>query len=79
MVSQIVNNWPEFVPQESADGVWADPYVIAFAVVNNGTVVTGEARVGQNARRPHIPNICDALDLKWTNLLGLLRCEGYNF
>jgi hypothetical protein len=79
VVSDIVNRWPEVVPEESHDGVWADPYIIAFAVVQSGTVITGEIRVGQNARRPHIPNVCEALNVPWSNLLGLLRYEGYNF
>jgi len=78
-VERIVNTWGSFVPTLSHDGVWADPYVIAFAVVNQGVVVTGEGRVGSNARVPKIPNICDSLGVPCTNLLGLLRSQGLRF
>ena len=78
-VERVVNRWTSFVPTVSHDGVWADPYVVAFAVVNHGTVVTGEMLAGANARSPKIPNICDALRVPWTNLLGLLRSQGLQF
>jgi len=78
-VERIVNAWPSFVPSTSYDGVWADPYVIALAIVYQSVVVTGEVPVGSNARVPKIPNICDALGVPWTNLLGLLRAQGLHF
>lgn len=79
IVRTIVDRWPEFVPEESHDGVWADPYVIALAVVRGATVVTGEVLAQANARRPKIPNICRALDVPSTTLLGVLRTEGLTF
>lgn len=78
-VSRIVNNWSASVPSVSHDGVWADPYVIAFAVVNQLMVITGEGRVGSNARIHKIPNICDTLGVPCDNLLGLLRSQGLSF
>lgn len=78
-VERIVNRWTEFVPNISHDGVWADPYVIALAVVLSGTVVTGETLAGANARAPKIPNICDDLAVPWTTILGLLRSQGLQF
>lgn len=42
IVSEIVNKYPSFVPEESKDGIWADPYVIALAKAFNAVVVTGE-------------------------------------
>jgi len=78
-VARIVNTWQSSVPTTSQDGVWADPYVIAFAVVNGSMVITGENRVGSNARILKIPNICDTLGIPCDNLLGLLRAQGLSF
>ncbi len=78
-VQEVVDRWPEFVPDESHDGVWADPYVVALAAVVGGTVVTGENLAPENARRPKIPNLCRALGIPYTNLLGVLRNEGWTF
>lgn len=79
VVQHIVDTWPQFVPDESHDGVWADPYVIALASVREATVVTGEVLAPDNARRPKIPNIRRELDVPWLTLLGLLRNEGMTF
>jgi hypothetical protein len=78
-VACIVNRWRSFLPDHSDDGVWADPYVIALASVKGATVVTGEKRVGPNAKRPRIPNICSDLGVSCTDLLGLLRTCGWEF
>lgn len=78
-VGLIVDRWPAFVPDESHDGVWADPYIIALAIVHEAVVITGERKVGANARRPKIPNICEALGVPCGNLLNLLRTEGWTF
>jgi Domain of unknown function (DUF4411) len=79
VVQEIVDRWPEFVPEESHDGIWADPYVIAVASVTGATVVTGEVLAGANARKPKIPNVCHALGIAHTTLLGVLRAEGLTF
>lgn len=79
VVQEIVDRWPEFLPDESHDGVWADPYVVALAVVREATVVTGEVVAPDNARRPKIPNVCRALGVPHVTLLGVLRAEGLTF
>jgi hypothetical protein len=71
VVKKIVSKWPEFVPDESHDGVWADPYVIALGFVHKATVITGENPVG--------PNVCQHLGVSYNNLLGLLRLEDFSF
>jgi len=78
-VNTIVNRWPNFLPEDSQDGVWADPYVIALAAARQAVVVTAEILASANARRPKIPNICDSLSIPWTQLLGLLRSQGCKF
>jgi hypothetical protein len=78
-VTEIVDRWPAFVPDDSHDGVWADPYVVALAGVRSATVVTGEAIAPPGARRPKIPNICQALGIPCSSLVGLLRSRGWIF
>jgi hypothetical protein len=77
-VSEVVARFPQFVPERSPDGIWADPYVIALAKVDNLVVVTGEKKAAPNAK-PHIPNVCDALGVECIPLLHLFRREGWQF
>lgn len=79
MVQEIVDRWPELLPDESHDGVWADPYVVAVAVIRRATVVTGEVLAPDNVRRPKTPNICRELGVPHVTLLGVLRAEGLTF
>jgi hypothetical protein len=79
VVSEIVERYPSFVPDESSDGIWADPYVIALAKVNNAIIVTGEKPVGPGAKRPKIPNICQDMQIECISFLQLIRLEGWTF
>ena len=79
IVAQIVNRFPSFIPEQSQDGIWADPYVIAMAAARGAFVVSGEKPVGANARIPKIPNICMILGIPYTDMLGLLRSCGWRF
>lgn len=58
----------------------ADAYVIAFARLRSGAVVTQETSAAEKARprRDHfIPDVCRALGVPCFNLLGLARREGW--
>lgn len=79
VVAEIVNRWPTFIPRESRDGVWADPYVVGLAKTRGATVVTGEVAVGPGAKRLKIPNVCAALAVPHTTLLGLIRNEKWRY
>jgi hypothetical protein len=60
----------------------ADAYVIAFAAVHGGTVVTQETTAAEkrNPRRTHyIPDVCRELGISCIGLLGLMRREGWKF
>ena len=59
----------------------ADPFVIALAGLNKNTstVVVTEERLNEKIERPHIPDICAALDIGWINLNELVRKEGWKF
>ena len=78
-VEEIVNDFPEFVPEHTHDGIWADPYIISVARVESATVVTGERPAGVGARKPKIPNVCGRYGVPCISLLDLIRAEGWTF
>ena len=51
----------------------ADPWVIAAALSDGGTVVTHEVLVGPDSKRVKIPNICRKYDVQYTDCYGMLR------
>ena len=48
----------------------ADAFVIGLALANNGTVVTQEQ--SRNINKPRIPDVCDAMGIKWCTLPGFV-------
>ena len=56
----------------------ADPFVIALALINHLSVVTAENLSG-SAERPKIPDVCEALDIRWLNMIDLFREQGLHF
>lgn len=78
-VRQIINTYRAFLPDHSRDGIWADPYVVALAIEENATVVTGEKPVGLDAKVPKIPNICSDFGITYVDMLGLIRICGWQF
>jgi hypothetical protein len=56
----------------------ADPFVIAVAMVEDATVVTGEHATGR-LDRPNIPDVCRALHVPCISLLQLIRDQGWVF
>lgn len=57
----------------------ADPFVIALASLENGTVVSGEVRSANPMKNPRIPDICDSLGIPHIKLVELLRQQGWSF
>jgi len=77
LVSAILTSFEKLVDTRvSRSG--GDPFVIALAQLNGCAVVTAEARTGSPAR-PNIPDVCEALGIRCTSLLGLIREEGWVF
>ncbi len=56
----------------------ADPFVIALAKINSSIVITEESPTQSN-NRPHIPDVCDALNIEYINLIDLSRIENWKF
>jgi hypothetical protein len=55
-----------------------DPFVIALAMVEGCTVVSGERATGAT-NRPNIPDVCSELSVPCITLLQLIRNEGWVF
>lgn len=56
----------------------ADPFVVALAIVEGGTVVTKE-RHGPSPKNPKIPDACDGFSVPCFTLLQMIREEKWRF
>lgn len=75
-MAEIMGKFPKLV-DTSKGRSGADSFVIALARTHNVglTVVTEEQ--GGNITKPKIPFVCDHYDISHTNLLGLIKNEGW--
>lgn len=58
---------------------YADPWVIAFAKVNDLIIVTQESLNREIKNKIPIPNVCEAFDVEYCDLMQLLRDQGFKF
>ncbi|MFO8066892.1 MAG: DUF4411 family protein [Bacteroidales bacterium] len=58
---------------------YADTWVIAFAKVNDLTIVTHEIYVADIKKKIPIPNVCEDFDIKYCDLFQLLRELNFKF
>jgi Domain of unknown function (DUF4411) len=56
----------------------ADPFVVGMAWARGGIVVT-EERPSGNLEKPKIPDVCDAVGVRWLNLIGFIQAQGWSF
>jgi len=75
--TQILRLYPRLVSQGGRRSA-ADPFVIALAMVHNGTVVTEETASGK-LDRPRIPDVCAAVGVPCLNLMGYIEAQGWTF
>ena len=74
-VRNILENHPRLVDtRKNRSG--ADSFVIAVAQIEGCTVVTNEVP-SNNLSRPHIPDVCAALDIRCIDFLGMAREQGW--
>jgi hypothetical protein len=73
----ILAAFPKLVDTRRGRGQ-ADPFVIAHARVNGHVVVTGERRPGTKTK-PTIPYVCRHFNVRYLDLLGLMREQGWTF
>ena len=75
---KIMAEYPRLVDSTKQRSI-ADPWVIAFAITENATVVTKETPVGLNSRRIKIPDVCNDLGLPWIDDFQFALCKQSNF
>jgi hypothetical protein len=56
----------------------ADPFVVAHAIATDATVVTEETKSGSSTK-PRIPDVCEAMGVRCTNLVGFISEQGWRF
>jgi hypothetical protein len=57
----------------------ADPWIIAHAKCDHGTVVSHESRLARNALIPKIPNVCHAFGVGCIDLPMMLKALKFKF
>lgn len=76
-VTQIMQQFPRLVDARAGKS-FADPFVVATAVLQGCTVVTEEAPTG-STDRPKIPDVCRALKLQCIRLIQMIQQEKWQF
>jgi predicted nucleic acid-binding protein len=74
--AQILGTHPRLVGQGGKRSA-ADPFVIALAMVQNGTVVTQET--AKNLTSPRIPDVCGDLGVRCVTLMEFIVAQGWTF
>ncbi len=75
-VTNIMATFPQLVDARSGKS-FADPFVIATAMVNRATVVSGEDYGTE--KRPKIPIVCDHFNVRHLRTIDFLRKLGLKF
>ena len=71
--SQEQNGYTSAVKQDFARYEHADPWLVAYALINRCVVVTLESANPATKKKIPIPIICDAFGVPWTNTFEMLR------
>lgn len=74
----VLNAFPRLVDSKK-DRSMADPWIIAHAMAEGASIVTKEMPVGENARAPKIPDVCNHFSIDWMNDFQLARELGIRF
>lgn len=76
-VVQIMSKYPRLVDtKKNRSG--CDPWVIALAQSRNLTVVTAE-KATNNLTKPKIPDVCNDLNIRCVDVIGLFRSLGWRW
>ena len=77
-IADYVNDsYPSHQAKGFLDG--ADPWVVAHAECDRGTVVTWERLGGPGSQKVKIPNICQEFEVEWINTCQMFRELGVSF
>jgi hypothetical protein len=76
-VTRTLASHPKLIDQRKGRS-GADPFVIAVAEVHKCAVLTGE-KPSNSKQRPKIPDVCNALGIRWVDMLQLFRDQQWKF
>lgn len=72
---RIVNSYPAYATSVNYLG---DLEVMTLAGARGLTVISLEQKATQHSpKKPKIPNVCEQFGIRWVNLAGFLRTEGF--
>ena len=76
----VMREFPNFAAQGGSRNA-ADPYLIAHARISKAVVVTDEVKLPavRLTKPPKIPNVCDALGIRWMPGVDFLRANNIVF
>lgn len=74
-VREIMADFPMLVDVDK-NRSGGDPFFIALAKVTGSVLVTGEK---SKPSRPRIPDVCEAMNIPYINVLSLIRAENWQF
>lgn len=75
VVSTILQNYPRLIDNRT-NRSGADPFVIALAVIERCTVLTGERPSG-NPAKPKIPDVCAGMGVRCIGMVDLIREQNW--
>lgn len=75
VVREIMAEFPTLVDVDK-NRSGGDPFFIALAKITGSVLVTGEK---SKPSRPRIPDVCEAMDIPYINVLSLIRAENWQF
>ena len=71
--TEVLSKFPTLIKIRSTGNSNADPFLIATAVLQGGTIVTNEKLGDNKAKDYKIPNVCQALNIPYMNLHTFLN------
>jgi len=77
IADHVNDDYPSPQAKKFLDG--ADPWVVAHAKCDSGTVVTWEKRGGVGTHKVKIPNICVEFEVEWISPCKMFRELGASF
>lgn len=69
---EVLRDYPNLIKIRSTSNSNGDPFLIATAALNNGTIVTDERPGDEKTLDIKIPNVCRALKIPYMNLRSFL-------
>ena len=66
--AEVLAQFPTMIKIRSSGNSNADPFLVATAAVQGGTIVTDEKLGDHKTKDYKIPNVCQALDIPYMNL-----------